>query len=46
VLQTCSLRGRWVGTSYDGAIISGCAAMAPTEAEARQLIESLTSDTP
>lgn len=40
------LRGRWVGTSYDGAIISGWAAMAPTEADARQLIDSLTTDTP
>lgn len=34
------LRGRWVGMSYDGPIETGWAAMAHTEQEARQLIDS------
>jgi hypothetical protein len=38
------LRGRWVGLSYDGAIVTGFGAMARTEEDARQLIDSLKSE--
>ncbi|ADP84819.1 helix-turn-helix transcriptional regulator [Pseudofrankia inefficax] len=36
-----NLQGRWVGLSYDGPIVTGWAATAKTESEARALIESL-----
>ena len=35
------LRGRWVGTSYDGPIQTGWATMAQSEDEARRLIDIL-----
>ena len=35
------LRGRWVGMSYDGPIETGFAAMAQSEDEARQLVDTL-----
>jgi transcriptional regulator with XRE-family HTH domain len=38
------LRGRWVGMSYDGPIQTGFAAMAHSEDEARQLIETLKTE--
>jgi transcriptional regulator with XRE-family HTH domain len=36
-----SMTGRWVGLSYDGAIMTGWGAMGHSEEEARQLIEKL-----
>ncbi|MGB0095557.1 MAG: helix-turn-helix transcriptional regulator [Solirubrobacteraceae bacterium] len=38
------LRGRWVGMSYDGPIQTGFAAMAHSEDEARQLIQTLKTE--
>jgi transcriptional regulator with XRE-family HTH domain len=40
------LRGRWVGLSYDGAIVTGWGAMARNEHDARQLIDTLNSEAP
>jgi hypothetical protein len=37
-----NMSGRWVGASFDGPLVTGCAAMARTETEVRQLIELLT----
>ena len=36
------MRGRWVGLSYDGPIVSGWSAFARTEQEAQTLLQSLT----
>jgi transcriptional regulator with XRE-family HTH domain len=36
-----SMTGRWVGLSYDGAVVTGWGAMGKTEMEARNLIEQL-----
>lgn len=36
-----NMTGRWVGLSYDGAIVTGWAAMAKSEADARALIGTL-----
>ena len=33
--------GRWVGLSYEGALVTGWGAMARTEEEARSVIEDL-----
>jgi transcriptional regulator with XRE-family HTH domain len=38
------LRGRWVGLSYDGAVVTGWGAMARNEADARQLIDTLNTE--
>jgi transcriptional regulator with XRE-family HTH domain len=38
------LRGRWVGMSYDGPIQTGFAALAHSEDEARQLIDTLKTE--
>lgn len=35
------MRGRWVGISYDGKIVTGWGAMAKSEAEARAVIDEL-----
>jgi transcriptional regulator with XRE-family HTH domain len=40
------LRGRWVGLSYDGAIVTGWGAMARNEHDARQLIDTLNTEAP
>jgi transcriptional regulator with XRE-family HTH domain len=37
---TCAW-GRWVGMSYDGAVITGWGSMARTEEEARQVVQDL-----
>ncbi|WP_127937070.1 helix-turn-helix transcriptional regulator [Nonomuraea polychroma] len=39
-----SLKGRWVGLSYDGEIMTGWGAMGKTEADARALIAELKQD--
>jgi hypothetical protein len=36
------MRGRWVGLSYDGPIVSGWSAFAHTEQEAQTLLQALT----
>ena len=36
------MRGRWVGLSYDGPIVSGWSAFARTEQEAQTLLQALT----
>ena len=36
-----NMTGRWVGLSYDGAIVTGWSSMAKTEDEARALVEQL-----
>jgi hypothetical protein len=36
-----NMTGRWVGLSYDGAIVTGWSSMAKTEAEARSLVDQL-----
>ena len=36
------MRGRWVGLSYDGPIVSGWSAFARTEQEAQALLQALT----
>jgi transcriptional regulator with XRE-family HTH domain len=38
------LRGRWVGMSYDGPMQTGWAAMAHSEDEARQLIDTMKTE--
>ena len=40
-----NMRGRWVGLSYDGDVMTGWGAFAHTEDEARGLIEGLKSGT-
>jgi hypothetical protein len=36
-----NMTGRWVGLSYDGAIVTGWSSMAKTEDEARGLVDQL-----
>jgi hypothetical protein len=36
-----NMTGRWVGLSYDGAIVTGWGAMARNEDDARHLIDQL-----
>lgn len=39
-----SMKGRWVGISYDGKIVTGWGAMGKSEEEARRLIEELKAE--
>ncbi len=39
-----SMTGRWVGLSYDGAVVTGWAAMAKTEAAAPDVLSKLISN--
>jgi hypothetical protein len=36
-----SMTGRWVGLSYDGAIVTGWSSMAKTQEEAKELVDQL-----
>lgn len=39
-------RGRWVGMSYDGDVITGNASLARSEGEAGTILDKLTGETP
>ena len=41
-----NMTGRWVGLSYDGAIVTGWSSMAKTEDEARGLVDQLKEQEP
>lgn len=43
--QGLQMVGRWVGLSHDGKVVTGCAAMARDEDQARELVESLRNGT-